>query len=185
VRSSSGAGNRFGRTVSNSINMYTLYTLLTPRLLTCCLAVIALASCSSRDVKKDLKIVDLRTGWYDAGIVGGQNKLVPGVSLKLQNVSAEDIASVEMNAIFRRVGETEVWGEHFIRAIGRDGLAAGKTGQPILLRSQLGYTGPQGRAQMLQNREFVDAKVDIFGKHGNKPWVKIGEYQIDRHLAAP
>src|SRR5215203_5949753 len=156
----------------------TMSKLSLPRLFTCSVAVMALVSCSSRDVQKDLKLVDVRTGWYDAGIVGGQNKLVPGVSLKLQNVSAEDIASVEMNAIFRRVGETEVWGEHFIRAIGRDGLAAGKTGQPILLRSQLGYTGPQPRTQMLQSREFVDAKVDIFGKHGNKPWVKIAEYQI-------
>jgi len=166
-------------------NVITMYNFAMPRLLTCLVAVATLAGCSSRDVQRDLKIVDVRTGWYDAGVVGGQNKLVPGVTLRLQNVSTEDIASVEMNAVFRRVGETQVWGEHFIRAIGRDGLAAGQTGQPILLRSQLGYTGPQGRSQMLQNREFVDAKVDIFGKHGNKPWVKIGEYRVDRHLAAP
>jgi len=162
-----------------------MYNFAMPRLLTCLVAVATLAGCSSRDVQRDLKIVDVRTGWYDAGVVGGQNKLVPGVTLRLQNVSTEDIASVEMNAVFRRVGETQVWGEHFIRAIGRDGLAAGQTGQPILLRSQLGYTGPQGRSQMLQNREFVDAKVDIFGKHDNKPWVKIGEYRVDRQLAAP
>lgn len=166
-------------------NVITMYNFAMPRLLTCLVAVATLAGCSSRDVQRDLKIVDVRTGWYDAGVVGGQNKLVPGVTLRLQNVSTEDIASVEMNAVFRRVGETQVWGEHFIRAIGRDGLAAGQTGQPILLRSQLGYTGPQGRSQMLQNREFVDAKVDIFGKHGNKPWVKIGEYRVDRQLAAP
>jgi hypothetical protein len=36
--------------------------------------------------------------------------------------------------------------------------------------------------KMLQNSQFVDAKVQIFGKHGSRTWVKMGEYQIDRHL---
>jgi hypothetical protein len=35
---------------------------------------------------------------------------------------------------------------------------------------------------MLQNKDFIDAKVEIFGKHGSRTWVKMGEYQIDRHL---
>jgi hypothetical protein len=35
---------------------------------------------------------------------------------------------------------------------------------------------------MLQNKEFVDARVQIFGKHGSRNWVKIGEYTIDRQL---
>jgi hypothetical protein len=90
------------------------------RVLVCLLAALAVGGCASRDVQKDLTLVDVRTGWYDAGVLeDGKNKLVPSVSLKIQNVSAEDIASVEMNAIFRRVGEPEVWGEHFIRASGQ------------------------------------------------------------------
>ena len=36
--------------------------------------------------------------------------------------------------------------------------------------------------QMLRNAEFVDARVDIFAKHGSHTWVKIGEYNIDRQL---
>jgi hypothetical protein len=35
---------------------------------------------------------------------------------------------------------------------------------------------------MLQNREFVDAKVNVFGKHGSRTWIKMGEYTVDRHL---
>ncbi len=147
------------------------------------MAATLLAGCGSRDVEKDLKIVDVHTGWYDAGIVEGrQNKLVPSISLKLQNVSPEDIALVEMVAIFRRVGEDKAWGEHLVRAIGRDGLAAGKTGNSLLLRSTLGYTGPQSRAQMLQNREFVDARVSVFGRHGSRNWAKMGEYDVNRQL---
>ena len=35
---------------------------------------------------------------------------------------------------------------------------------------------------MLQNKEFIDAKVDIFAKHGSGYWVKLGEFKIDRQL---
>ena len=140
------------------------------------------AGCESREVEKDLKIVNVHTGWYDAGIVSGQNKLVPSVSLELQNVSDREIQSVQLNAVFRRVGEEQSWGDHFVRAIDTSGLPAGQTTKPIVLRSSFGYTGGQARLQMLQNREFVDAQVEIFGKHGSRTWVKMGEYQIDRAL---
>ncbi len=155
------------------------------RLLVCVCGAMALVACASRDVQKDLKVVEVKTGWYDAGLVeGGKNKLVPSVSLKLENVSAQDISGVEMNAIFRRVGETEVWGEHFIRAIGSGGLPAGRTGSPIVLRSTRGYTGTEPRAQMLANRQFVDARVVIFGRHGSRSWAKMGEYDVERQLLA-
>jgi hypothetical protein len=142
------------------------------------------AGCSRGiEVEKALKVTDVHTGWYDAGIQpDGKNKLVPSVSVRLQNVSQDQVASVQVNAIFRRVGEPEAWGEHFVRAIGPEGIGPGATTRPIVLRSNLGYTGQQARIGMLQNREFVDAKVEIFGKHGSRTWVKIGEYQIDRQL---
>ena len=156
---------------------------MSKRLLACVAAAILLAGCNrSRDVQKDLKLVDVRTGWYDAGIVEGKNKLVPSISLKVQNASAEDIANVQMNAIFRRVGEQEAWGEHFVRAVDSNGLKAGATGGEIVLRSNLGYTGEQSRAEMLQNGQFVDAKVEIFGKHGSNTWAKMGEFPIERKL---
>ena len=149
----------------------------------CLLACVSVLGCSgTREVEKDLKLVDVSTGWYDLGVVNGQNKLVPSVTLQLQNVSEEDIARVQINAIFRRVGEEQAWGEHFVRAIGSDGLAPGKVGPKLVFRSTLGYTGTQSRQQMLQNREFVDAKVDVFGKHGSRTWVKMGEFPVERAL---
>jgi len=149
-----------------------------------CAALLTAAGCaSSREVEKDLALLDVRTGWYDAGILeGGQNKLVPMVTLKLQNVSQQEIAGVQINAIFRRIGEQEAWGDHFVRAIDSSGLAPGASGDALVLRSPRGYTGSEPRLQMLQNKEFVDAKVEIFGKHGSRTWVKMGEYQIDRQL---
>ena len=137
----------------------------------------------SFDVEKVLKITEVHTGWYDAGIQDGKNKLVPSISLKLENVSDDIVDSVQVNAIFRQMGDTQAWGEHFAAAIDRDGLPAHKTTPGYLvLRSNLGYTGTESRLQMLQNSNFIDAKVEIYGKHGARTWQKLGEYKIDRQL---
>jgi len=131
-----------------------------------------------------LEPVDVVTGWFDDGIVEGQkNKLVPSVTLKLRNKTSEELKSIQINAIFRRVGEQEMWGEYFGWAIPRDPvLAAGAETAPLVMRSALGYTGTQPRMQMLQNKEFVDAKVEIFLKQGSKVWAKLAEYPIQRQL---
>ena len=134
------------------------------------------------DVEKAVKLTDVHTGWYDAGIFEGKNKLVPSISLKLQNTSDEPVESIQVNAVFRRMGETEAWGEHFVRAVDSEGIPPGQTGGSLVLRSNLGYTGAESRLQMLQNSQFVDAKVEIFGKHGARTWQKLGEYPIDRQL---
>ncbi|MBI4887736.1 MAG: hypothetical protein HY824_11635 [Acidobacteria bacterium] len=154
------------------------------RLLASAVIVALLASaCESRDVQSDLKVVNVHTGWYDAGVLAdGQNKLVPSISLELQNVSAREIASVQMQAVFRRAGEQESWGDHFVRAIDTSGLAAGATTRPIVLRSPRGYTGGESRLKLLQNSQFVDANVTVLGKHGSRTWAKMGEFQIDRQL---
>ncbi len=154
------------------------------RLVICAVAASLLAGCTrSREIERELSIVDVNSGWYDAGVVeAGMNKLVPSISLRLRNTSPSEISSVQMMAIFRRVNEEEAWGEHYIRAIDREGLPGGGTGDPLVLRSERGYTSEQTRAQMLKNRDFVDAKVEIFGRHGSRTWVRLGEYEIERQL---
>lgn len=130
-----------------------------------------------------LEATDVITGWYDAGIVeGGMNKLVPSVSLKLRNKSDRAVRSIQINAIFKRVNETEMWGEHFGWAVQGEQLPPGQSTPDIVLRSGLGYTGQQPRLQMLQNTEFVDAKVEIFLKQGSRVWAKLAEFPIERQL---
>jgi hypothetical protein len=146
-------------------------------------AVLAAASCNRVNPTTVLEPIEVLTGWYDNGIQpDGKNKLVPSISLKLRNKSADPIRSVQINAVFRRVGEAEMWGEHFGWAIQRDPLAPGATTDQLVLRSQLGYTGEQPRAQMLQNKEFVDARVEIFLKQGSQVWAKLAEFQVARQL---
>ncbi len=144
----------------------------------------ATAACrKSIDPVAVLEPVDVVTGWFDAGIVeGGKNKLVPSVSLKLRNKGAAPVRSVQINAIFRRVGEAEMWGEHFGWAVQRDDLAPGAVTGEMVLQSALGYTGDQPRLQMLQNSQFVDAKVELYLKQGSQVWAKLAEYPIQRQL---
>lgn len=153
-----------------------------PTLILLLLALVASGCTRTVDIQKALAVTEVHTGWYDAGIVNGQNKLVPSISLKLKNGDAEPIAGVQLNAIFHRVGEEDGWGEHFVQAVDRGGLAPGATTQQIVLRSGLGYTGTQPRLELLRNSQFVDARVDIFGKQGRGNWVKLAAVRIDRQL---
>jgi hypothetical protein len=148
------------------------------------LTAVTLAGCGAVDVQSALEITDVRTGWYDEGVVLGQNKLVPSISLRLQNISDANVQGIQLNAVFHRVIETEEppLGDHFVQAIDREGLAPGEAGDPLVLRSGFGYTGQQSRLEMLQNRFFVDARVEIYAKSGSRPWTLLGEFPIERTL---
>ena len=50
------------------------------------------------------------------------NKLVPTVTLTLKNVSADPVANVQLNAVIRRVGETEEWGGAYQKVVGMDAI---------------------------------------------------------------
>ena len=57
------------------------------------------------------------------------NKLVPTVTLTLKNVSSEPVANVQLNAVIRRVGETEEWGGAFQKVVGTEAIPPGGTHQ--------------------------------------------------------
>ena len=149
-----------------------------------CLAIVSAAACGPTvDLTKGLQVTVADSGWYDLGIVNGQNKLVPTVVFTLHNVSDQKLGTLQINALFRRVTENTEWGSGFLTVVGSEGLAPGATSNPVTIRSQLGYTGSdQSRAEMLQNTHFVDAKVELFGKYGSTQWVLLGSYPITRQL---
>jgi hypothetical protein len=146
------------------------------------LGTIGCGSSAQQPITQLVEPVDVKTGWFDAGVENGMNKLVPTITLALKNVGPEPVSNVQLNAVIRRVGETEEWGGAYRKVIGNDGIAPGSTTKPILLQSTLGYTGTEPRAQMLKNSQFVDARVQVFAKHGGNQWVKLGEWQIAREL---
>jgi hypothetical protein len=135
------------------------------------------------DLKAAAKVTDVTTGWFDAGVTeDGKNKLVPSITFRLKNEGTQPLGSVQCNLLFKRVIDKEEWTTSFIRAVGPDGLAPGASTPPIVVRAQQGYTGTQPRVSMLQNAQFVDFKVEVFGKQGPSTWVKLGEFPIQRQL---
>jgi len=147
------------------------------------LASVSVAACGPTvDLTKGLQVTILDSGWFDAGIVNGQNKLVPSFTFTLKNLSDQKLGTVQVNALFRRVNENEEWGSGFKTVVGSEGLPPGSTTPPITVRSQLGYTGSEARQEMLQNSHFVDAKVELFGKYAATQWVLLGTYPIKRQL---
>jgi hypothetical protein len=146
-------------------------------------AAVATASCAPKvDLTQGLQVVDVSTGWWDAGVVDGQNKLVPSVTFKFKNVSDQKLDILQANVVFRRVTEDKEWGSSFVKITGTEGLAPGATTPSQTVKSQLGYTGTESRQQMLANSQFVDAKIQLFAKYSNTQWQKIGEYPVPRTI---
>lgn len=135
------------------------------------------------DLARAVQVVDVETGWFDAGIVNGKNKLVPDISFALKNVSDRPIRSLQINLAFWRKGEDGEFDDAFVaNALGGEGLAPGAQTPRIRLRGKVGYTGEQPRAEMLQHRLFVDATAKLFVKSGASQWVLLGEFPIERRL---
>ena len=160
------------------------------------------------DASMTLDVTEVTTGWLDIGLDElGRNKLVPTISFRLENISQDQIRTLQLTGVFRRcspvyegqpvpvsevspanlkmgtcAGEVQEWGNAYIRAVGREGLEPGTTTEQFTMESGLGYTGEQARLEMLQHRDFVDAKVELFVKHRANPWTRLNEFPIKRQL---
>ena len=148
-----------------------------------CLAVVSVllsASCTKEvDVKQALQVTDVSTGWFDAGVVDGKNKLVPSITFRLRS-NTEDLASVALNIAFKFVDNGEINEEIFKQRV------PFQNGQTELLsvRSQTGFTGepPQTRAEMLQNSNFRDVEAVILVRQTASHWVELHRVKLDRQL---
>ncbi len=151
--------------------------------------IVSLAACTPPvDLTKDIAIVEVTSGWYDAGIVkdaeGEKNKLVPAISFRLKNTTSDKtIRSVQINAVYHLVNEKDKeWGTTWVYGITSEGLGPGATTQPLVLRGDRAYLGLEPRLQMLQNRQFGDALVNLMAKYDAQQWTKLGTYPITRQL---
>lgn len=146
-------------------------------------ATLVAAGCSKPiDLTQALSVVDVSTGWWDQGVVEGQNKIVPSITFKFKNNSTQTLEVLQANVQFKRVSEETEWSSGYVKVTGTDGLAPGATSTAQVVHAQKGYTGTESRAQMMQNSHFVDARVEVFAKYGSAQWVSVGKYTVDRRL---
>ena len=137
------------------------------------------------DLTSGLVVESVSTGWADAGRIDGHHRIVPTLSFKLKNASDRKLRTLEVNALFRRVSDAHEWGSGFLPATGPGGLAPGAETAALTVKSSIGYTGTDENQELLQNSQFVDARVELFAKYGSANWTRIGEYQVQRQLLNP
>ncbi len=142
----------------------------------CCLA----ACGPSVDLKQALQVTDVTSGWFDAGIVDGKNKLVPSVTFKLKKNADVNVSSVALNLTFTFVDDKDHTDDVYVQRVDFQGQET----QPITVRTKWGYTAdpPQTRAEMLQNSHFRDLDVQIFAKQSSSQWVELHRVRITRQL---
>ena len=134
------------------------------------------------DLKQALEVTATTTGWFDAGIVSGRNKIVPIVRVKLRMRSPVDLDRVAINALFRASDgkESELDNDVYIQRVDFQGPETA----PITIRAENGYTAepPQSRADMLKHSQFRDMRVQILVKRGSAQWTDLGWIDIKRQL---
>jgi hypothetical protein len=134
------------------------------------------------DLSKGIEVVEVTSGWFDAGLKNGQNKLVPTISFKLKNVSDQSLVALQVQAVFKQNGKTEEWGSDYRIIAQSEGLDPGVTTRSWTLQSPQGYTSPTPRAEMLLRDDFIDAKVELAAKYASAQWVRVAELPIERRL---
>ncbi len=132
------------------------------------------------DLKQTTQITDVSTGWFDAGIVDGKNKLIPSVTFRIKKNPGVDLSSLSLNVVFKAIGDEDHSDDVFVQKVDFSGDAT----PPITVRSQFGYTGdpPQTRAEMLKNSHFRDMEAQIFAKQSASQWVELHGVKITRLL---
>lgn len=142
---------------------------------------LVLAACGSRvDLKDALQVTDVSTGWYDAGVVDGKNKLVPSISFRLMNSADADLDAIGLNVVFRLADTDEIHEEVFKQRVPFEN----KQTELIIVRSQNGFTGdpPQSRLEMLQHSLFRDMDVVIMARQTSAQWVELHRVRVERTL---
>src|SRR3954447_11872588 len=108
--------------------------------------VVAAAGCSKPiDLTQAISVVDVSTGWWDEGVIEGQNKLVPSISFKFRNNSSQTLEVLQANVQFKRVSEETEWSSGYVKVTGTEGLAPGATSAAQVVHAQKGYTGTEPR----------------------------------------
>jgi hypothetical protein len=153
----------------------------TTLILAALLASAGVAGCAQPvDLKQSIEVTDVASGWFDAGVVNGQNKLVPTVTFKLRKKGDVELDTIALNMVFKRQGEDGSYDDVFLQRVSFEGAETA----PISVRAQNGYTAdpPQTRAEMLKHSLFRDVAVQIFAKQSSTQWVELQRVEVQRQV---
>ncbi len=153
-----------------------------PALLLAIVWLAASAACAPQpNLATDLKLVPGLTGYYDDGVKGGLNRILPSITFTLKNVGPLPISNVDLVAAYWEVGADGESDSRQIRGITGAPLEPGATSETITVRSTVGYTHEGPRADMFTNSRYRGFVVKVFAKRSGKT-TKLGEFPIDARL---
>jgi hypothetical protein len=154
------------------------------------LIAVAVLTCSSLagvscdrtpDLTKALLVTDGLSGWYDNGLKGAQNHLVPSVTFRLKNQSDRPIYGVQLMLSFWVAGADGESDSVLVSGIGSTALPAGQSTEPMTVRSTVGYTLDQPRSELFTHGSFKDWTIKMFARRSGRLY-PIGEFKVDRRI---
>src|SRR5688572_3673548 len=143
---------------------------------------VATAGCTTVDLKTQVQVVDVSSGYYDNGLTAnGLNHLVPSITFSLRNISDREVSSIDMVVMYWAAGQDTEQDESVLKVVAGSGLPAGATSEPVVSRSRIGFTLAAARAELFNHSQFRDWTAKLFLKRGGKI-VPAGEHKIEHKL---
>lgn len=146
-------------------------------------AVIYLGVETSRlPIDRAVKLEVLSSGWLASAAADGRVRVVPAVRVLMTNQSRESLQGLQLNAIFRRSGDGSAWGDRWWPALER--LPPGGM-RSLLVTSPNGHVSVAPAEAMLRHSQFVDARVELFGRQASGRWARLGAFDVRRTMVEP
>lgn len=139
------------------------------------------SACGKRvDLATSLEVIDILTGYYDAGLKDGWNYLKPSITFRLRNKTDQKIDPAQVTVAFWKEGEDGEWDSHLMQAIRSGGLAGGTTTESLVARTpNVGFRLEGPRAGLFDHSSFKDVTARVFAKQGGNIFT-LGRWKIDR-----
>lgn len=133
------------------------------------------------DLAKSVELVDIKTGYYDMGIVNGKTKLVPQAILHVKNNGDRALSGFQISASYWVTGDDGMKDEMIVQHFVARNLAPGATSESVVLRANFGFTLEVSRAETFTNSSFRDFTMKVFGKTSGRI-AKLGEFMVERKI---
>jgi len=151
------------------------------------LALLGQTACKAPDdkqIKASFELLDIKTSWTMKEYRQWPNPkltLVPTISFRVKNLTAESLRFLNINAIFKEREASENLGDCFLAVIGSKGLPGGETGPVVTMKSRIGVEG-KTLDSFKSNPQWRTYYVKLFAQMKGSRHVPLGEWPVSRQI---
>lgn len=125
------------------------------------------------------------SGWIAERGARGELNVVPALRVRVRNASRDALAGVQVMSVFRRAVDGIEWGNDWRPLTRGNPLPSGASTMAVVTRSAYGLVGPSTVDAVLRHPSFVDARVEVFARHGAQSWARVADVPVPRQLLEP